>query len=191
MDFVGAIKAGFLNYVNFRGTATRPEFWYWFLFTTLVGIVTSALEATGNIATGFIQESVLLSRTETVVEGLITECLVTEDMKEKLKIKGKKLSTKELVQMNIQKDTKKAQEKSIAIQDYGNGISPEDLEHVFERFYRSSAHEAISGTGLGLSIAKEIMVAHAGEIEIQSDLGEGTTVTLLFPAIRKWGQLPK
>lgn len=53
MDFVGAIKAGFLNYVNFRGTATRPEFWYWFLFTTLVGIVTSALEATGNIATAF------------------------------------------------------------------------------------------------------------------------------------------
>jgi signal transduction histidine kinase len=79
----------------------------------------------------------------------------------------------------------------IAIQDYGDGMSPEDVEHAFERFYRSSAHEAISGTGLGLSIAKEIMHAHAGEIEIQSNLGEGTTVTLLFPAIRKWGQLPK
>jgi len=79
----------------------------------------------------------------------------------------------------------------IAIQDYGNGISPEDLEHVFERFYRSSSNEAISGTGLGLSIAKEIMVAHEGEIEIQSDLGEGTTVTLLFPAIRKWGNSEK
>jgi PAS domain S-box-containing protein len=79
----------------------------------------------------------------------------------------------------------------IAIQDYGDGMSPEDLEHAFERFYRSSAHEAISGTGLGLSIAKEIMHAHAGEIEIQSDLGEGTTVTLLFPAIRKWGNSEK
>jgi uncharacterized membrane protein YhaH (DUF805 family) len=43
MDFVGAIKAGFKNYVNFRGTATRPEFWYWFLFTFLVGVVTSAI----------------------------------------------------------------------------------------------------------------------------------------------------
>lgn len=40
--------------------------------------------ATGNIATGFIQESELLSRTETVIEGLVTECLVSEDMKEKL-----------------------------------------------------------------------------------------------------------
>jgi len=75
----------------------------------------------------------------------------------------------------------------IAIQDHGDGMSPEDLEHAFERFYRSSSHEAIIGTGLGLSIAKEIMLAHAGQIDIQSTLGEGTTVTLLFPAIRKWG----
>jgi len=76
----------------------------------------------------------------------------------------------------------------IAIQDYGDGMSSEDLEHAFERFYRSSAHEQISGTGLGLAIAQEIMHAHAGEIEIHSTLGEGTTVTLLFPAIRKWGR---
>ena len=76
----------------------------------------------------------------------------------------------------------------IVVQDHGDGMSPEDLEHAFERFYRSSSHEAISGTGLGLSIAKEIMLAHAGHIEIQSNLGEGTTVTLLFPAIRKWGR---
>ena len=79
----------------------------------------------------------------------------------------------------------------IAIQDYGDGMSAEDLEHAFERFYRSSAQEAIAGTGLGLSIAKEIMHAHSGEIEIQSTLGEGTTVTLLFPAIRKWGNSEK
>jgi signal transduction histidine kinase len=79
----------------------------------------------------------------------------------------------------------------IAIQDYGDGMSPEDLEHAFERFYRSSSQEAIAGTGLGLSIAKEIMFAHAGEIEIQSTLGEGTTVTLLFPAMRKWGNSEK
>ena len=76
----------------------------------------------------------------------------------------------------------------IVVQDHGDGMSPEDLEHAFERFYRSSSHEAITGTGLGLSIAKEIMLAHAGHIEIQSNLGEGTTVTLLFPAIRKWGR---
>ena len=53
MDFVGAIKAGFKNYVNFRGTATRPEFWYWFLFTFLVGVVTSAIPGVAAISTIF------------------------------------------------------------------------------------------------------------------------------------------
>ena len=53
MDFVGAIKAGFQNYVNFRGTATRPEFWYWFLFTFLVGLVTSAFPVLSAIGTVF------------------------------------------------------------------------------------------------------------------------------------------
>ena len=50
MDFVGAIKAGFKNYVVFRGTASRSEYWYWVLFTALVSIVTNALDATGTLA---------------------------------------------------------------------------------------------------------------------------------------------
>ena len=75
----------------------------------------------------------------------------------------------------------------VSVQDFGSGISAEDLEHAFERFYRSKAHAQISGTGLGLAIAKEIMQAHSGEIQIQSELGVGTIVTLLFPAMRKWG----
>jgi uncharacterized membrane protein YhaH (DUF805 family) len=51
MDFVGAIKAGFKNYVNFRGTATRPEYWYWILFTGLIGIVLAALDSSGSTST--------------------------------------------------------------------------------------------------------------------------------------------
>jgi uncharacterized membrane protein YhaH (DUF805 family) len=53
MDFVGAIKAGFKNYVSFRGTATRPEFWYWILFTALVLIVASALDRSGTLGNVF------------------------------------------------------------------------------------------------------------------------------------------
>ena len=44
MDFVGAINAGFVNYVNFRGVATRAEYWYWFLFTFLANLVVGALD---------------------------------------------------------------------------------------------------------------------------------------------------
>jgi len=52
MDFVGAIKAGFKNYVNFRGTATLPEYWYWVLFTFLVSLVTS-FDPTGSLGAAF------------------------------------------------------------------------------------------------------------------------------------------
>jgi PAS domain S-box-containing protein len=87
--------------------------------------------------------------------------------------------------------TQKIEDKlyvGISVKDYGDGMSLEDLKNAFERFYRSSSHELIPGTGLGLAIAKEIMHAHSGEIKIESALGEGTTVTLLFPAIRTWGR---
>jgi uncharacterized membrane protein YhaH (DUF805 family) len=53
MDFVGAIKAGFQNYVVFKGTASRSEYWYWVLFTSLVGLVTNALDASGILAGAF------------------------------------------------------------------------------------------------------------------------------------------
>jgi len=50
MDFVGAVRAGFKNYVNFRGTASRPEYWYWVLFTVLVSIVANAIDRTGTLS---------------------------------------------------------------------------------------------------------------------------------------------
>jgi len=75
----------------------------------------------------------------------------------------------------------------ISIRDYGDGISEDELEHVFERFYRGKSQDSVTGTGLGLAIAKEIMQAHSGEIKIESALGEGTTVTLLFPVIYQRG----
>ena len=49
MDFVGAIKAGFKNYANFRGVASRPEYWYWYLFTILAGIVLFAFDNFTNL----------------------------------------------------------------------------------------------------------------------------------------------
>jgi signal transduction histidine kinase len=70
----------------------------------------------------------------------------------------------------------------IEVRDSGEGIAPQDLPHVFDRFYRGepsrkrSANGKGSGMGLGLVITKELVEAHGGRIGIQSTPGEGTTV---------------
>ncbi len=70
----------------------------------------------------------------------------------------------------------------IRITDHGIGMTPEQLSHVCERFYRADTSGKIPGTGLGMSIVKEIVELHGGDLEITSKVGAGTTVTLWLPA---------
>jgi signal transduction histidine kinase len=69
----------------------------------------------------------------------------------------------------------------ISVQDFGVGISPEDLPHIFTPYYRSRATEKIKGTGLGLSIVKEFVELHAGRLTVQSEPGKGSIFTAIFP----------
>jgi signal transduction histidine kinase len=59
-------------------------------------------------------------------------------------------------------------------------MTPEQVHRVGERFYRADASGKVPGTGLGMSIVKEIMSLHGGSVRIQSEPGQGTTVTLLM-----------
>lgn len=68
----------------------------------------------------------------------------------------------------------------VAIRDDGSGIHPEDLHHIFKRFYRSCFSKDTQGIGLGLPLAKAIVEAHSGTIEVDSELGIGTTFTINF-----------
>lgn len=69
----------------------------------------------------------------------------------------------------------------ISVRDTGAGITPEDLPHVFERFYRGDKARTLSGLGLGLSIVQKVVEKHHGEITIESAVGDGTTVRLRIP----------
>lgn len=68
----------------------------------------------------------------------------------------------------------------IIIKDNGSGIHPEDLHHIFKRFYRSRFSKDIQGVGLGLPLTKAIVEAHNGTIEVDSELGKGTTFIINF-----------
>jgi two-component system heavy metal sensor histidine kinase CusS len=72
----------------------------------------------------------------------------------------------------------------IEVSDTGEGIPQEALPKVFDRFYRvdKSRSQASGGTGLGLSIVQSIMMLHGGRVEIESEPGRGTCVTLYIPA---------
>ena len=75
---------------------------------------------------------------------------------------------------------------TISVKDTGPGIASEHLPRLTERFYRidQSRSRETGGTGLGLAITKHVMQRHGGELQIQSELGKGSTFNLNFPASR-------
>lgn len=74
----------------------------------------------------------------------------------------------------------------IEVEDQGDGIPPEDLPYVFERFYKADkSRKRTTGTGLGLAIVKSLVDAHDGTIGVRSRFGQGTTFTVTLPAQRK------
>jgi len=68
----------------------------------------------------------------------------------------------------------------VVVRDHGIGLSPDQLARMGERFFRADKSGNIPGTGLGVSIVKELMDLMGGRMQVDSELGRGTTVTLWF-----------
>lgn len=79
---------------------------------------------------------------------------------------------------------------NIVVLDTGSGIPEKELPYIWERFYRVDKSRArkLGGTGLGLAIVKQIVEGHQGSIQIKSDEGVGTSVTVKLPLIRRKGE---
>jgi signal transduction histidine kinase len=71
----------------------------------------------------------------------------------------------------------------IGVTDTGEGIAPDHLSRIFERFYRADPGRARDqgGTGLGLAIVKHLVEAHGGRVSATSEAGKGTRIAALFP----------
>lgn len=80
--------------------------------------------------------------------------------------------------LSVTQDDKRA---AIHVRDTGAGIPPEQLSHIFERFYRGDASRTGKGAGLGLSIATELVEAQGGTLTVQSQVGQGSVFTLTLP----------
>ena len=73
----------------------------------------------------------------------------------------------------------------VAVSDNGCGIAAQHLPRVFDRFYRAESSRGSDGAGLGLALVKSIVDLHGGSAVIESKVGRGTTVKLIFPLPQK------
>ena len=85
---------------------------------------------------------------------------------------------------DLSAETPKAKEDrqvTVSVTDQGIGIAPEDLPHIFERFYRVERMRKAEGTGLGLYITRRLVEAHGGQIRVESTVGNGSIFTFTLP----------
>lgn len=94
------------------------------------------------------------------------------------------------VRLEEQTDTDDAPSWVLSVRDYGEGISPEHLPRLTERFYRIDVESsrALKGTGLGLAIVKHILTRHRARLDIESDPGKGATFKVKLPALESTDQ---
>jgi two-component system, OmpR family, sensor kinase len=125
---------------------------------------------------------------------LDSERLITEDFPPELMVTGNHDAIKQILLIVLDNALKHSTGEikltasrsggwcEIRVQDFGEGMAPEKLEHVFDRFYRGEDTSTIPGFGLGLPIAKALIERQGGEISMESELGQGSTVILHLPA---------
>jgi len=110
-----------------------------------------------------------------VLINLISNSLSYSDEGAKVKVFAR--------QLTVRRGPKRGEKVvGVSVTDSGWGIPPEDLPHIFEKFYRGQEHQRRTrGSGLGLALVKEIVAAHGGTVEVKSKVGKGSKFTVKLP----------
>ena len=73
----------------------------------------------------------------------------------------------------------------ISVQDFGNGIAPEEIDHIWDRYYTYRQRNKKGVSGLGLAIVKQIVGMHSGICTAESEKGKGSTFTIMLNTIKR------
>lgn len=122
---------------------------------------------------------------QVAVASMIQEDIYTSGFKDKLARailniieNAVKYTQKGQITINLKKNHNHA---FLTVTDTGQGISKDEIPHIFDRFYRGSKTDKILGSGLGLAISKSVVNLHQGYINIESKIQKGTTFTIILP----------
>jgi two-component system, OmpR family, sensor kinase len=149
-------------------------------------------DAGRNLAKEPVDVSSLLEETIRQARQLDSQRRISLDAAPSLTVRGDRDAVKQVLLIALDNALKhssgdvnvtagqKGSQVEIRVQDFGEGISPEKLERVFDRFYRGDETSAIPGFGLGLSIAKSLVEAQGGKIRMESEMGKGSVLILQF-----------
>ncbi len=127
----------------------------------------AGIESSAEVEAGLPTLEIDTARIRQVLENLIANAL-------RFTPRGGRID----VQCSVVGDPPKSVQ--VCVSDTGAGIPPDELPHIFERFYKSRDSR---GTGLGMAIAKNLVAAHGGEISAQSEPGKGTTIRFSLPVV--------
>lgn len=127
---------------------------------------------------------VLLSEVENPLENGLTKEEATRRLRDVFRRKDNNAEEGSTKVKNNLDDSVSGEWAQVIVEDSGEGIPEEELDHIFDRFYRvdKSRERENGGTGLGLAIAKEFIQAHGGAIQVESKIGSGSSFRITLPA---------